>query len=220
MDLARNLERRLEKLADGISATVFRGRMHPVDLANRIIRQADLLEVEGPAGPEIPNQFDVVVNEGDLDPSLDLNQLTAELDRTLYTTAATRGWRIGGPIAVQITSGRSVGRGSIECRAVSVPGPLPAWAELTEHRGDRTFPIGDNRSVVGRSNDSTIRLEEPEVSRHHAVLFREGNRVWVTDLASANGTTVNGNRVDTEPTEIGSGDMLSFGPATFALAIF
>ena len=40
MGLARNLERRLEKLVDGLSATVFRGRMHPVDLANRLVRQA------------------------------------------------------------------------------------------------------------------------------------------------------------------------------------
>ena len=93
MGLARNLERRLEKLADGLSAAVFRGRMHPVDLANRLVRQADLMVDDGPAGPEIPNRFSVSVNEGDIEPTIDLGDLTAELDRTLYQTAAERGWR-------------------------------------------------------------------------------------------------------------------------------
>ena len=220
MGLARNLERRLEKLVDGLSATVFRGRMHPVDLANRLVRQADLLVFDGPAGPGIPNRFSVSVNEGDIDPTIDLAALTAELDRTLYQTAAERGWQIGGPINVEIIPGRAVGRGSIECTAASAPGPLPPWAEIAEHRGDRSFALSDNRNVVGRSSGSEVQLSEAEVSRHHAVLFREGNRAWVMDLASANGTTLNGHIVSEEPTEIGSGDMLSFGPATFAVTIF
>ncbi len=207
-------------MVDGISATVFRGKMHPVDLANRLVRQADLLEVDSPAGPGIPNHFEVAVNEADLDESIDLPQLTAELDRVLYETAIDRGWHIGGPITVEINPGRSVGRGSIECSASSAPGPLPAWAELAEHRGGRTFAVGDNRNIIGRSETSEICLAEAEVSRHHAVLFREGDRVWVADLNSANGSTVNGHRLTSEPTEIGSGDMLAFGPATFAVRIF
>ncbi len=71
MGLARNLERRLERLADGISAAVFRGRMHPVDLANRLVRQADLLVVDEPGGPRIPNRFDVWVNKSDMHEGID-----------------------------------------------------------------------------------------------------------------------------------------------------
>lgn len=220
MGLARNIERRLERLVDGISAAVFRGRMHPVDLANRLVRQADLLVVEGTAGPGIPNHFAVAVNDGDLDPSISLPQLTAELDRTLYETAADRGWRIGGPIKVQIKPERSIGRGSIACTTSSESGVLPAWIELTEHRGDRTFLLGDNRNLIGRSDAAEVVLAEAEVSRNHGVVFREANRVWITDLGSANGTFVNGHKVPTDPIEIGSGDMLSFGPTTFAVRIF
>jgi pSer/pThr/pTyr-binding forkhead associated (FHA) protein len=57
-------------------------------------------------------------------------------------------------------------------------------------------------------------------SSSHGVVFREANRVWITDLGSANGTFVNGHKVPTDPIEIGSGDMLSFGPTTFAVRIF
>ncbi len=193
--------------------------MHPVDLANRLVRQADLMVADDPAGPAIPNHFAVSINDHDLDPSLDTNALTSELERTMHQTAADRGWMIRGPIRIQITTDPSVGRGSIKCMADSELGDLRPWAELTEHRGERSFPIGDNRALVGRAGDATIKLEEPEVSRHHAVVFREAGGTWVVDLQSANGTTVNGRVVTAEPAPIGSGDMLSFGPATFALRI-
>lgn len=220
MGIARNLERRLERLADGISAAVFRGRMHPVDLANRLVRQADLLVVEDPEGPHIPNRFEVWVNDGDIDPGVDTMELTTELQRTLHETAAARGWRIGGPIAVQLRVDPAVSKGSIRCEAISEPAPLKSWGELSEHRGNRVFELGDNRIVVGRSEDADIRLEEHEVSRRHAVVFREGGRVWLTDLGSANGTAINGRAIGTDPVDVGTGDMLSFGPVTFAVRVF
>ena len=123
MGLARSLERRLERLMDGISAAVFRGRMHPVDLANRLVRQADLLVVDGPAGPEIPNRFNVQVNPGDIADDIDASRLTEELNRALYETAADRGWQIGGPIEVRLTADPSVGKGSIKCSARHDPRP-------------------------------------------------------------------------------------------------
>lgn len=219
MGLARNLEKRLERLADGLSAAVFRGRMQPVDLANRLIRQADLMVTEDSTGPRIPNSFEVAVSEADVDSSLDTAELTGELIYTLEETAADRGWRTGGPILVRISVDKSVGRGSIRCEATPVPAEMSSWGELAEHRGDRTFPLRDNRVVVGRSSDADIAIDDPEISRIHAVLFREGGRLWLADLGSANGSLVNGYAVATEPIEVGSGDMLSFGPTTFALRV-
>lgn len=220
MGLARNLERRLERLADGLSAAVFRGRMHPVDLANRLVRHADLLVVEETGGPSIPNRFEVCVNEADIDTSLDTTMLTTELNRTLQETATDRGWRIGGPIDVRLEVDASVGKGTIRCEATSEPAPLRPWGELTEHRGDRSFELADNRTVVGRSDNAAVRLDEAEISRHHAVIFRQSGRLWLSDLESANGTMLNGRAVTADPAEIGTGDMLSFGPVTFAVRVF
>ena len=217
--IARNLEKRLERLADGLSATLFRGRMHPVDLANRLIRQADLMVNEDTTGPYISNVFSVAVNPDDLAADLDQRRIEAELSYTLDATATDRGWRIGGPVAVIVTTDKSVGRGSIRCDATSVPAALPAWGSLTEHRGDRSFGLSDNRVVIGRSSEADITLDEPEVSRQHAVLFRQGGRLWVADLGSANGTAVNGFQLGQDDLEVGQNDMLSFGPTTFALRI-
>ncbi len=219
MGIARNLEKRLERLADGLSATIFRGRMQPVDLANRLVRQADLMVVDDSIGPSIPNVFDVAVSETDIDANVDTSALTTELVYVLNATAVERGWRTGGPISVRLSVDRTVGRGTIKCAATHVPAQLPAWGALTEHRGDRVFDLSDNRVAVGRSTDAAVTVGEAEVSRLHAVIFRQGGRVWLTDLESANGSLVNGYRVTAEPIEVGSGDMLSFGPTTFALRI-
>jgi hypothetical protein len=54
----------------------------------------------------------------------------------------------------------------------------------------------DKRSVVvGRSRDCDIRIEDPNVSRHHAEIRQEGATYWVVDLGSTNGLEVNGRRV-------------------------
>ncbi len=217
MGIARNLEKRLERLADGLSAAIFRGRMHPVDMANRLIRQADLMVKDGGTGPSIPNHFEIAVSEGDLDPAVDTTQLTTELSHALTATAAERGWRIGGPISVRLATDSAIGRGSIRCDGTTVPALLPSWGELAEHRGDRSFALADNRVVVGRSSEADVTLDEEEVSRLHAVLFRQGGRLWIVDLDSANGSSVNGISLGSDPLEVGSGDMLSFGPTTFAL---
>jgi hypothetical protein len=217
--IARNLEKRLERLADGLSATLFRGRMHPVDLANRLVRQADLMVIETATGPSIPNFFSVAVNPDDMASDIDSSRIEAELGHTLDATATDRGWRIGGPVSVRITTDKSVGRGSIRCDASPVPAALPGWGELSEHRGERSFALFDNRVVVGRSSDADITLDDPEVSRHHAVLFRQGGRLWIADLGSSNGTAVNGHQLGSDAIEVGPSDMLSFGTATFALRI-
>ena len=43
MKLARGIEQRLENLVDGVSASVFRGTMHPVTIASRLVRQLEFL---------------------------------------------------------------------------------------------------------------------------------------------------------------------------------
>jgi len=217
MGIAREMERRLERIVDGLSAAVFRGRMHPVDLADRLVRHADLLVEDGLAGATIPNEYTVGVNPRDLSvDGLDRGALEAELAATVAATAAERGWRIEGPIRVHLVDSSTVGQGSIACTPSRVPGGLVPWGQLIEERGSRHFLIGDNRILIGRADDCDIALGEPEVSRYHALVFREAGRVWLADLDSANGTSHNGSRLDPEPVAIAPGDLLGFGPATFA----
>ena len=57
--------------------------------------------------------------------------------------------------------------------------------------------------TVGRSVDNDIRLQSSRVSRHHTRIELIGEEAWIVDLGSANGTLVNGERVDRRRVEVG-----------------
>lgn len=76
------------------------------------------------------------------------------------------------------------------------------------------FAIGSG-GVLGREAGKVqFLLDHPHVSRRHASLKVSSGRVVLTNLSAANGTFVNGQRID-RPTELEVGDRLDIGP--FAL---
>jgi diguanylate cyclase (GGDEF)-like protein len=71
---------------------------------------------------------------------------------------------------------------------------------------------------VGRASSAGIHLAEIGVSPFHARLGQRDGAFWVEDLASLNGTFVNGERVVVH--ELREGDLVRFGPrATFRFSI-
>jgi phosphoserine phosphatase RsbU/P len=68
----------------------------------------------------------------------------------------------------------------------------------------------DASVVIGRGPTSDIPLDDPSVSRRHALLRWVDGHCSVLDLASANGTFVNGRRVSA-PARLRDGDHLSVG---------
>jgi pSer/pThr/pTyr-binding forkhead associated (FHA) protein len=84
--------------------------------------------------------------------------------------------------------------------------------------GDRLFPIDLPEMLVGRRDDrQSIRPEipvlDPGVSRRHAHFLRlPGGGLAILDLASANGTAVNGVGLDAgERRELDDGDVVTIG---------
>jgi pSer/pThr/pTyr-binding forkhead associated (FHA) protein len=74
-----------------------------------------------------------------------------------------------------------------------------------------TLTVGE-RLVFGRGSDGPGRLaDDPELSRHHAqILLAAGGEYLLDDLASRNGTYVNGVRVQA-PVALSAGDMIDLG---------
>jgi pSer/pThr/pTyr-binding forkhead associated (FHA) protein len=64
-------------------------------------------------------------------------------------------------------------------------------------------------AVIGRSSSCDFVIAHDSISRRHAMLARDGDRVIVTDLGSTNGTFVNGRW--TTQAEILPGDTLQLG---------
>ncbi len=72
------------------------------------------------------------------------------------------------------------------------------------------LPSSGTTMTVGRGNDAELKLEDPTVSRQHAVIWSTAEYGWVlTDLRSLNGTYINGQRVIVAP--LAPGDHVTFG---------
>lgn len=63
--------------------------------------------------------------------------------------------------------------------------------------------------IVGRADDSDLRLDDPRVSRHHARLLYENGSWWIEDLQTTNGTRKNGVALRRE--RLQDGDELTVG---------
>jgi two-component system, NtrC family, response regulator AtoC len=82
-----------------------------------------------------------------------------------------------------------------------------------------THPLPESGALtVGRADDCTIRLDDPQISRVHARLWVEGGKIEVEDLESANGTRVRGRRLDAgERTEVHGGEVIEVGATMLVL---
>lgn len=80
------------------------------------------------------------------------------------------------------------------------------------------FEVPPGVTTIGRSRTCGVRLNDPSVSRNHALLSVAGSRVTLQDLESSNGTFLNGERVERE-TELVHGDSVAFGEPTALVLI-
>ncbi len=70
---------------------------------------------------------------------------------------------------------------------------------------------------MGRDLTSAFALDDTRVSRRHAVLVSDAGRVTVADLASRNGTYLNGHRVGGQRLALAPGDVLKIGDFTLVV---
>jgi predicted component of type VI protein secretion system len=71
------------------------------------------------------------------------------------------------------------------------------------------MPFRGTRVVIGRGADNEVVLPSVQVSRKHAVIEIEGDKLVVIDLGSANGVLVNGRKVNKKV--IGPADEVTIG---------
>jgi hypothetical protein len=87
---------------------------------------------------------------------------------------------------------------------------LTAWIEITKgpDKG-KSFNLSEERTKIGRTGANDISLSDDTISREHAVIDNEDGKYRLTDLASTNGTFVEGKKISTRV--IKDGDKIGFG---------
>ncbi len=120
---------------------------------------------------------------------------------------------------------RAFDRPTADIETVDVADSKPRWLRRTRARASRApgrtspgrrparsarMPIAEGWAKVGRSSCADIRLDDPTVSRRHALIVRtEDGRLKALDDRSLNGLFVNGEHV--EWTALADGDELEIG---------
>jgi class 3 adenylate cyclase len=75
--------------------------------------------------------------------------------------------------------------------------------------GERRIPIV-GELTLGRAEGADLVIDDPEISRTHAVIAQTADGIEIRDLASLNGTWVNGERINA-PAALAPGDVVKIG---------
>ena len=75
---------------------------------------------------------------------------------------------------------------------------------------ERVIPLGEGEFLAGRGEECAVVIDASTVSRRHAKIVVSAENITIEDLASTNGTRVNGTPI-TVPTPIAHGNTIELG---------
>lgn len=81
----------------------------------------------------------------------------------------------------------------------------------------RRFAVTERGLRLGRSSTCEIAMPDPALSRNHCLFELRDGDLWVTDLASANGTVVNGVALGADSRRLAVGDVVSAGDSSLVI---
>lgn len=80
--------------------------------------------------------------------------------------------------------------------------------------GSREIVIDGGRATFGRGSEAEHRFVDDGLSRLHATIYKDGERIWIVDENSSNGTFVNGVEVKGAGIPLKDGDSIKIGHQT------
>jgi pSer/pThr/pTyr-binding forkhead associated (FHA) protein len=86
--------------------------------------------------------------------------------------------------------------------------------------GSREVPLKDGSLSFGRGSDANIQLDDSGLSRLNSTVFRDGDRIWILDENSTNGTFVNGSKVSPNGAILKNGDVIKIGNSAEIRVVF
>ncbi|MBI5501624.1 MAG: FHA domain-containing protein [Deltaproteobacteria bacterium] len=99
--------------------------------------------------------------------------------------------------------------------------PLAGWLVVLAGRGEplyRDFRLHEGKNTLGRSGSQDVSVADEGISAEHAILVIKDGQYRLTDLGAANGTFVNGQKVETAT--LSDGDEIKCGRTALVLKTF
>lgn len=212
-DTAR-LEKALRRWVEGALMPLLReGSLSSESMASRLVREIDELARFDAGGTAfVPDQFtfsfhpDALVGLGG-----SLTDVHASLSQSLEDKLIDLGFRTARRLHVSLATDPTLEVGQVQVIGWHSGDPLKVTRELSPSalteagtppeeaflmlQGRRHFPLQAEEIRVGRLLENDLVIDNPHVSRRHALIRLEHGRFVLYDLKSTAGTTVNGKMV-------------------------
>jgi hypothetical protein len=208
-----SVEKKLEDAVGGVFARAFKGDVQPVEITARLQRELDseakLLDRDRKL---VPNDFHIQLSTHDYSRLSPYSKtLNSEIIPQLEDYAKEHGYIFNGPLTIEYfeVAKLPIGRFKVTSSAVAgvqaVEEPLFAKpnALAIEVNGYK-YPLNNPVLIIGRGTDADLRINDPGISRQHARILVDGDRITIEDLGSTNGIKVDGRKVLSAPLQLGS----------------
>ncbi len=213
MGILDRFERRLDRMVNGAFARAFKSEVQPVEIASALQKECDdHVAIVARARTIVPNAFSVDLSSSDYERlTIYREALSRELSDVVREHAGVQGYAFVGPLTVDIRCDDSLETGLFRVFGEAAPGEvrpdthLPkAWLDVSGQQ----IPLTQDVSVIGRGSEADVRINDPGISRRHAML-RLRPIPSVVDLGSTNGTLVND--VRSEQADLSDGAVITLG---------
>lgn len=91
---------------------------------------------------------------------------------------------------------------------------LEVTLTVRSRRETQRVSLSGSRLTMGRGDDALLRIDDPGLSRLHASINSDGQKVWILDEGSINGSFVNGEAVPGVGRPLADGDEITIGNDT------
>jgi hypothetical protein len=224
MGVLRNFESRLERGIEGFFKAAFRSGLQPVEIAKRILREMDTAKTVGVKEIWVPNRYILTISPADREHFASMEgALIRELETVVTEGAKEKHYGLVARPEVVFETDEALKKGDllVSAELSEAPGPQtdqsPVTAAPTGGRtarlvlegGGDSWPLEQERNVIGRMSGSEIEIQDPGASRRHAEIRRDGDDYLVVDLGSTNGTLLNDSPVSEATLE--EGDKITIG---------
>lgn len=194
MGILDSVERGLERVVNGAFARTFRSGVQPIEISAALKRELDIQSIVVDRDRIITaNEFAVHVSEADAETLQGHgSSLISELTQLVHEHADAQDYQFLGPVSIVLLADPSLTTGVLEVKA-NKPNAKSSWVPAVLVNG-KVHPLTKPRTVIGRSADSDIQIDDTAASRAHAEIIQHKNGFMVRDMNSTNGTKLNGSR--------------------------
>ncbi len=211
----QSFENGLGRMVEGMFSRAFKSSVRPIEIGRRLVKEIDSKRAVDVKGRRVvPNEFIISLSLTDQAALAEIEAaLTDELVEAVKEYCTDEGYHLRGTVLVTIRSDENLSTGRIDIESVVRKTQAVLGTAVLVLADDRRINVGTAPVVIGRSSDCDIPFDDSNVSRRHAEITFLADAHTVTDLASTNGTKVNGVTI-TAPRTLRHGDIISVGTYT------